>query len=83
MHMSRTTPLLFLADVTRLCVRLKTFGRVEQTGLSGVAMDTHLGRHKSISEEQTGTYFEKWPIQNCTSRAEQFENSPKLCGVVP
>ena len=81
--MLRSTPLLFLADVTRLCVKLKTYGRIEQTGLSGVTTDTHLGRHKSISGEQTLTYFEKWPIQNCTSRTEQFGNSPKLCGVVP
>jgi len=46
-------------------------------------MDTHLERRKSISEEKTGTYFEKRPVGNCTSRAEQFENSPKLCGVAP
>ena len=83
MHMSRSTPHLLLADVTRFRFTLKASGSEEKTCLGGVAMDTHLGRHKSISEEKTGTYFEKQPVQNCTSRAEQFENSPKLCGVVP
>jgi hypothetical protein len=46
-------------------------------------MDKYLGCRNAFSEEYTGTYFEKWPILHRASRAEQFENSPKLCGVVP